>query len=78
MSKLNVSKQESSAGVQAWFTYFPYPVYQTGNVEGELGWIEKEGKKVGPKFDYHGSRRRSRCYESPLKHTQIALSFDRS
>ena len=49
------------------------PCLSYGHVEGELGWIEKEVKKVGAKFDYHGSRQHSRCYEPPLKHTQMAF-----
>lgn len=38
MSKLNSSRKEPSAGVQAWYTYCP--VYQAGNVDGD--WAGKK------------------------------------
>ncbi len=48
-------KKASSAGVKAWYTHCP--VFNAGNVDSELGWIEEEFKKLGAKFDYFRSVR---------------------
>lgn len=66
MSKLNVSRKEPYAGVQAWYTYCP--VYHAGNVDGDWAGLNRnsEGGRGG---DYRGSSRHSRCHEPPLKHT---------
>ena len=45
MSKLNVSKQESSRAFRRGT--LTVPVYHAGNVDGELGWTKEEFKRVG-------------------------------
>jgi ABC-type nitrate/sulfonate/bicarbonate transport system substrate-binding protein len=49
------TKKASSEGVQAWYTHCP--VFNAGNVDAELGWIEDEFKKLGAKFSYFRSVR---------------------
>ncbi len=47
-------------GVQVWYTYCP--VIHAGNVDGELGWISQEYKKLGVKYSYFRSVRENDYY----------------